>query len=108
MGKYLQKLKDLTREDIILLLIILSPAILTTILMAIGEADQRATQRHLENRPNVTWREILTPEQRKKWDMTVSMRWSIDLNQARRRSQPLDMGSLKMSRLNLTRRTTTI
>ena len=45
MGKYLQKLKDLTREDIILLLIILSPAILTTILMAIGEADQRATQR---------------------------------------------------------------
>ena len=66
MGKYLQKLKDLTREDIILLLIILSPAILTTILMAIGEADQRATQRHLENCPNVTWREILTPEQRKK------------------------------------------
>lgn len=66
MGKYLQKLKDLTREDIILLLIILSPAILTTILMAIGEADQRATQLHLENRPNVTWREILTPEQRKK------------------------------------------
>lgn len=66
MGKYLQKLKDLTRKDIILLLIILSPAILTTILMAIGEADQRATQRHLENRPNVTWREILTPEQRKK------------------------------------------
>lgn len=108
MGKYLQKLKDLTWEDIILLLIVLSPAILTTILMIIGEADQRETQRRLENRPNVTWREILTPEQRKKWDMTVSMRWSIDLNQARRRSQPLDMGSLKMSRLNLTRRTTTI
>lgn len=65
MGKYLQKLKDLTREDIILLLIILSPAILTTILMAIGEADQRETQRRLENRPNVTWREIMTPEERK-------------------------------------------
>ena len=65
MGKYLQKLKDLTREDIILLLIVLSPAILTTILMIIGEADQRETQRRLENRPNVTWREVMTPEVRK-------------------------------------------
>ncbi|MDD7118872.1 MAG: hypothetical protein PUH77_08360 [Bacteroidales bacterium] len=65
MGKYLQKLKDLTREDIILLLIVLSPAILTTILMIIGEADQRETQRRLENRPNITWREIMTPEERK-------------------------------------------
>ena len=65
MGKYLQKLKDLTRKDIILLLIVLSPAILTTILMIIGEADQRETQRRLENRPNVTWREIMTPEERK-------------------------------------------
>ena len=58
-------IKSLTREDIILLLFILSPAILTTILMAIGEADQRETQRRLENRPNVTWREIMTPEERK-------------------------------------------
>lgn len=64
--KIVTYIKGLTREDIILLLIVLSPAILTTFLMIIGEADQRETQRRLENRPNVTWREILTPEQRKK------------------------------------------
>lgn len=63
--KIVAYIKSLTREDIILLLIILSPAILTTILMVIGEADQRETQRRLENRPNVTWREIMTPEERK-------------------------------------------
>lgn len=63
--KIVAYIKSLTREDIILLLIILSPAILTTILMIIGEADQRETQRRLENRPNVTWREIMTPEERK-------------------------------------------
>lgn len=63
--KIVAYIKSLTREDIILLLIILSPAILTTILMIIGEADQRETQRRLENRPNITWREIMTPEERK-------------------------------------------
>ena len=63
--KIVAYIKSLSREDIILLLFILSPAILTTILMAIGEADQRETQRRLENRPNVTWREIMTPEERK-------------------------------------------
>lgn len=63
--KIVAYIKSLTREDIILLLIILSPAILTTVLMIIGEADQRETQRRLENRPNVTWREIMTPEERK-------------------------------------------
>ena len=63
--KIVAYIKSLSREDIILLLFILSPAILTTILMAIGEADQRKTQHRLENRPNVTWREVMTPEVRK-------------------------------------------
>lgn len=64
--KIVTYVKSLTREDIIILLIVLSPAILTSILMIVGEADQRETQRRLEERPTVTWREILTPEQRKK------------------------------------------
>ena len=46
--KIVAYIKSLSREDIILLLFILSPAILTTILMAIGEADQRETQRRLD------------------------------------------------------------
>lgn len=59
-------LKGLTREDIVVLLIVVSPLVLTILIMLIGEADQRATQRRLENRPAITWREILTPEEREK------------------------------------------
>lgn len=84
--KIVTYIKSLTREDIIILLIILSPAILTTILMIIGEADQRETQRRLENRPNVTWREIMTPEQRKQmgYDSFDEMKYGRQLNQKRK------------------------
>lgn len=92
MGKYLQKLKDLTREDIILLLIVLSPAILTTILMIIGEADQRETQRRLENRPNVTWREIMTPEERKQMVFDHFDEMERTYQQSKRKKGTLDPG----------------
>ena len=90
--KIVAYIKSLTREDIILLLIILSPAILTTVLMIIGEADQRETQRRLENRPNVTWREILTPEQRKQmgYDSFDEMEYGRQSNQ--RKNVTLDPG----------------
>lgn len=90
--KIVAYIKSLTREDIILLLIVLSPAILTTILMAIGEADQRETQRRLENRPNVTWREILTPEQRRQmgYDSFDEMEYGRQSNQ--RKKVTLDPG----------------
>lgn len=92
MGKYLQKLKDLTREDIILLLIVLSPAILTTILMIIGEADQRETQRRLENRPNVTWREIMTPEEPKQMGFDHFDEMERTNQQSKRKKGTLDPG----------------
>ena len=75
--KIVAYIKSLSREDIILLLFILSPAILTTILMAIGEADQRETQRRLENRPNVTWPIICTGKS------PISVRMSLQLQSVR-------------------------
>ena len=98
--KIVAYIKSLTREDIIILLIVLSPAILTTILMAIGEADQRATQRRLESRPNVTWREILTPEQRKKmgYDNFDEMEYGRQSNQ--RRNATLDPGRASKSKID--------
>ena len=92
MGKYLQKLKDLTREDIFLLLLILSPAILTTILMAIGEADQLETQRRLENRPNVTWREIMTPKERKQMGFDHFDEMERTYQQSKKKKVTLDPG----------------
>ena len=92
MGKYLQKLKDLTREDIFLLLLILSPAILTTILMAIGEADQLETQRRLENRPNVTWREIMTPKERKQMGFDHFDEMERTYQQSKKKKGTLDPG----------------
>lgn len=90
--KIVTYIKSLTREDIILLLIVLSPAILSAIFTITGEADQRATQRRLENRPNITWREILTPEQRKKmgYDSFDEMEYGRQSNQ--RRNVTLDPG----------------
>ncbi len=57
--------KNLTQEDLIVFLVILSPAIITAILMLIGETGMRETQLRIENRPTVTWKEIMTPEQRR-------------------------------------------
>lgn len=90
--KIVTYIKSLTREDIIILLIVLSPAILSAIFTITGEADQRATQRRLENRPNITWREILTPEQRKKmgYDSFDEMEYGRQSNQ--RRNVTLDPG----------------
>ncbi|MGM9739723.1 MAG: hypothetical protein ACI3ZP_03885 [Candidatus Cryptobacteroides sp.] len=58
--------KNLTLQDLLLFLIFLSPVILTAILMTIGEIEQRETRRRLENRPNITWLDILTPEEKHK------------------------------------------
>lgn len=90
--KIVTYIKSLTREDIILLLIILSPAILTTVLMAIGEADQRATQRRLENRPNVTWREIMTPEERKQMGFDHFDEMERTYHQSKNKKVTLDPG----------------
>ena len=62
-----KSIKDkMSKENIILVLIILSPLILTIIFSIIGDIDARKTQEHLNNRPTTTWRDILTPEERKK------------------------------------------
>ena len=90
--KIVAYIKSLTREDIILLLFILSPTILTTILMAIGEADQRDTQRRLENRPNVTWREIMTPEERKQMGFDHFDEMERSYQQSKRKKGTLDPG----------------
>ena len=59
-------IKDkMNKENIIVALIILSPVILTIIFSIIGDIDARKTQERLNNRPTTTWREILTPEERK-------------------------------------------
>lgn len=100
MGKYLQKLKDLTREDIIILLIILSPAILTTVLMIIGEADQRETLRRLENRPNVTWREILTPEERKQMGFDHFDEMERTYQQSKNKKATLDPGKASKGKID--------
>ena len=90
--KIVAYIKSLTREDIILLLFILSPAILTTILMAIGEADQRETQRRLENRPDVTWREIMTPKERKQMGFDHFDEMERTYQQSKRKKGTLDPG----------------
>ena len=62
-----KSIKDkMSKENIILVLIILSPLILTIIFSIIGDIDARKTQERLNNHPTTTWREILTPEERKK------------------------------------------
>lgn len=62
-----KSIKDkMSKENIILVLIILSPLILTIIFSIIGDIDARKTQERLNNRPTTTWRDILTPEERKK------------------------------------------
>ena len=64
-GKF-QGIKDkMSKENIILVLIIMSPLILTIIFSVIGDIDARKTQERLNNRPTTTWRDILTPEERK-------------------------------------------
>ena len=90
--KIVAYIKSLTREDIILLLIVLSPAILTTILMILGEADQRATQRRYENRPNVTWREIMTPEERKQMGFDHFDEMERTYQQSKNKKVTLDPG----------------
>ena len=96
--KIVAYIKSLTREDIILLLFILSPAILTTILMAISEADQRETQRRLENRPNVTWREIMTPEERKQMGFDHFDEMERTYQQSKRKKGTLDPGKASKSK----------
>lgn len=60
---------DVRKEKIILTLIILSPVILTIILSIIGDIDARRTQEKLNSHPTVTWRDVLTPEERKKFGL---------------------------------------
>lgn len=59
----------ISNEKLVLVLIILSPVILTIILSIIGDIDARRTQERLNNRPTVTWRDVLTPEERKKFGL---------------------------------------
>lgn len=70
MGNSSNRFKDIkskmSKENIIVALIVLSPLILTIIFSIIGDIDARKTQERLNNRPTTTWREILTPEERKK------------------------------------------
>lgn len=70
MGNSSNRFKDIkskmSKENIIVALIVLSPLILTIIFSIIGDIDARKTQERLNNRPITTWREILTPEERKK------------------------------------------
>ena len=62
-----KSIKDkMSKENIIVALIVLSPLILTIIFSIIGDIDARKTQERLNNRPTTTWRDILTPEERKK------------------------------------------
>ena len=75
--KIVAYIKSLSREDIILLLFILSPAILTTILMAIGEADQR---------------EIMTPEERKQMGFDHFDEMERTYQQSKRKKGTLDPG----------------
>ena len=56
----------ISKEDLIVGLILLLPLILTIIFSIIGDIDARKTQDRLNNRPTTTWRDILTPEERKK------------------------------------------
>ncbi len=73
MGKSSDKLKDIkgrmSKEKIILLLIILSPLILTIIFLVIGDIDARKTRERLNNRPTSTRRETLSPGERKKYGL---------------------------------------
>lgn len=59
----------ISKEKLVLVLIILSPVILTIILSIIGDIDARRTQERLSSRPTVTWRDVLTPEERKKFGL---------------------------------------
>ena len=59
----------INKEKMVLILIILSPVILTIILSIIGDIDARRTQERLNSRPTVTWRDVLTPEERKKFGL---------------------------------------
>ena len=59
----------MSKEKFILALIILSPVILTIILSIIGDIDARRTQEKLNSRPTVTWGDVLTPEERKKFGL---------------------------------------
>ena len=59
----------ISNEKLVLALIILSPVILTIILSIIGDIDARRTQERLNSRPTVTWRDVLTPEERKKFGL---------------------------------------
>ena len=58
-----------SKEKLVLALIILSPVILTIILSIIGDIDARRTQERLNIRPTVTWKEILSPEERKEFGL---------------------------------------
>ena len=70
MGRSSDKSKDvkgkISKEDLILGLILLLPLILTIIFSIIGDIDARKAQERLNNRPTTTWRDLLTPEERKK------------------------------------------
>ena len=46
-----------------------SPLWLTIILSAIGDIDARRTRERLDAKPQTTWREILTPEERERYGL---------------------------------------
>lgn len=56
-------------EKLVLTLAILLPVILTIIVSIIGNIDARRTQEKLSNRPTVTWRDVLSPEERRQFGL---------------------------------------
>lgn len=55
------------KEKLLVALVLGIPVFLAIIINAIGDIDQRRTQERLNNRPKQTYRDILTPEERKKY-----------------------------------------